>query len=314
MSPAQLGRRAAGAAGSARTRFTDIFRRWSLTWRLIAVLVVLLVLALLLSNAVTTMLMRSYLLDRTDAELQFAAAPIAGSVLEQYRYTTRVDEMPRSYAVVVMRADGTPELIVTPRGSDQPAVPPLSRDDPRILTGSTFTVGSVEGDGEWRVLAGSLRNETGTYAVASSLDGVEETVSRMLLVSTVIGGVVVTACLVIGWLGFRRAFRPLRHIEDTAAAIAAGDLSRRVPDHRAHDEVGSLSQSINVMLSQIESSFTARQASEARMRRFVTDASHELRTPWPRSAGTPSSTGRARPPLPRTSVVRCSASRARPPA
>lgn len=279
MSPAHLGRRAAGAAGTARTRFTDIFRRWSLTWRLIAVLVVLLVLALLLSNTVTALLMRSYLLDRTDAELHVAAAPVAGSVLEQYRYSDRVDEMPRSYAVVVMRADGTPELVVTPRGMSRPDIPPLPRTSPLARYGGTFTTGSVDGDGQWRVYVGSLRNETGTYAVAASLQGVEQTVSRMLFVSTVIGLLVVAACVIIGWLGFRRAFRPLRAIEDTAAAIAAGDLTLRVPEHRAHDEVGSLSRSINVMLSQIETSFTARQASESRMRRFVTDASHELRTP-----------------------------------
>ena len=76
-----------------------------------------------------------------------------------------------------------------------------------------------------------------------------------------------------------RAFRPLRQIEDTAAAIADGDLARRIPTRTAKDEVTSLSRSLNVMLAQIEQSFAAREASEERMRQFVADASHELRTP-----------------------------------
>lgn len=282
MSPTALGQRAVSATGAvadtAHRRVTDVFRRWSLTWRLIAVLVVLLVLALLLSSTVTAMLMRSYLLDRTDAELRIAAVPVATKVLEQYRYQSRID-IPRSYAMVVMRADGSPEATFWPADGDRPAVPPLARDDPRIRDGSIFTVGSVDGTGDWRVIAGPLANGTGTYAVAASLQGVRQTLSRMLVVSTVIGLVVVAACVIIGWLGFRRAFRPLRNIEDTAAAIAAGDLTSRVPEHAAHDEVGSLSRSINVMLGQIETSFAAREASETRMRRFVTDASHELRTP-----------------------------------
>ncbi|WP_252974538.1 HAMP domain-containing protein [Janibacter melonis] len=117
---------------------------------------------------------------------------------------------------------------------------------------------------------------------------------------------------VLGWFATQRALRPLRKIEDVAAAIAAGDLSRRVPVRTSHDEVASLSDSLNVMLGRIEGSFSAQEASETRMRQFVADASHELRTPWPRSAGTPSSTARAPSPTRSRSTRRCSGSRARP--
>jgi two-component system OmpR family sensor kinase len=75
-------------------------------------------------------------------------------------------------------------------------------------------------------------------------------------------------------------------VEQTAAAIAEGDLSRRVPHRDPRTEVGRLALAVNGMLSQIELSFRIRRASEEealaseqRMRRFVTDASHELRTP-----------------------------------
>ncbi|WP_168582293.1 sensor histidine kinase [Gephyromycinifex aptenodytis] len=263
----------------AHSRLTRPFQSWSLTWRLIAVLVVLLISALSLSSTATAMLMRGYLLDRTNAELQAASVSVQQTVLEQYRDRYGYITLPSTYAIVFMRADGTPERFAPAGAKDRPDIPRLSLQDPRVGSGESFMVRSVSGSGSWQVIAGPLRNGTGTFALATSLRGIEQTVTRLLLVSLAIGVVVITACVVIGWLGFQRAFRPLRAIEDTAAAIAAGDLSSRVPEHRARDEVGSLSRSLNAMLTQIESSFAAREASEERMRRFVTDASHELRTP-----------------------------------
>jgi two-component system OmpR family sensor kinase len=98
----------------------------------------------------------------------------------------------------------------------------------------------------------------------------------------------------------RASLRPLAAIEQTAGAIAAGDLSQRVAEADSRTEVGRLGRSLNTMLAQIEAAFGARAQSEAmarrseeiarrseetarhseeRMRRFVADASHELRTP-----------------------------------
>ena len=83
-----------------------------------------------------------------------------------------------------------------------------------------------------------------------------------------------------------RSLRPLVEVEQTAAAIAAGQLDRRVPERDPRTEVGRLSLALNGMLAQIqravassESSAKQARSSEDRMRRFITDASHELRTP-----------------------------------
>jgi signal transduction histidine kinase len=84
----------------------------------------------------------------------------------------------------------------------------------------------------------------------------------------------------------RASLRPLVDIEATAGEIAAGHLNRRVPERDPRTEIGSLGRSLNTMLSQIEAAFHAQEESEAaahrseeRMRRFIADASHELRTP-----------------------------------
>ena len=72
---------------------------------------------------------------------------------------------------------------------------------------------------------------------------------------------------------------PLRHMRDTAQAIAFGDLKQRVRLPQGNDEVGELAASFNDMIDQVEHAFAGQRASEERTRRFVSDASHELRTP-----------------------------------
>jgi len=65
----------------------------------------------------------------------------------------------------------------------------------------------------------------------------------------------------------------------TAANIAGGELSLRVEQADERTEVGRLGLALNTMLERIEDAFAKQQASEERLRRFVADASHELRTP-----------------------------------
>jgi two-component system OmpR family sensor kinase len=73
--------------------------------------------------------------------------------------------------------------------------------------------------------------------------------------------------------------RPLATVEATAERIAEGDLTARLPDVKPNTEVGRLVNTLNTMLAKIEESFAARVESESKLRRFVADASHELRTP-----------------------------------
>ena len=248
--------------------------------RLVALLVSLLLVALTLTSIATSALMRRQLMESTDRDLRAAAVPTAAQVLSHY--LSRRDEggIPTNYAVKFIPTDGSAPFGSLPSGEHlQPDIPNLALSDPRVQRGTLFTVNSTNGVMRWRVVPGELRDQSATFAVAVPLRGVDTTVQRMLDFAILIGLALIASCALLGWYGVRRAFRPLTQIEDTAAAIAAGDLTRRIPEPAAQDEVASLSRSLNAMLAQIEQSFAVREASEERMRQFVADASHEMRTP-----------------------------------
>ena len=116
-------------------------------------------------------------------------------------------------------------------------------------------------------------------AIMYPLDEVNSTLSRLLRIELILSALALGLAALFGWLLLRRELQPLRAIAKTAGAIAEGDLTQRIADVNPRTEVGQLGTALNEMLQQIEGAFTARTASENRLRRFVADASHELRTP-----------------------------------
>ena len=243
--------------------------------RLVAIVGSLVGAALILTSLSTAYLMRSDLMERVDAELSSVAQPVARqAVADLSRAGTA---RPTSYAFY-LQVDGRSALSLPTRATSTPVLPDLPLDAPLVTSSEPFTVMSAQGRVKWRFIAGRV-GEGATFAVGVPLEPVSHTVTRLLVLTGLIGTLALVLSLVLARYAVRRAFRPLTRIEDTAAAIAAGDLTQRVPVRQADDEVTSLSRSLNTMLAQIESSFAVREASEERMRQFVADASHELRTP-----------------------------------
>jgi len=126
----------------------------------------------------------------------------------------------------------------------------------------------------------TTEGETAVLVVGQSTAFLDEQLSGLNAVIGVAAVLAVIASLFVSWLVSGRALRPLRELAETTDEIGrTGDLSRRLPPVETPDEVGALTASFNSMLEQLES--TNSQLSDALLaqRRFVADASHELRSP-----------------------------------
>lgn len=258
---------------------------------IVAVLLVVLV-ALSVISVATIASLRGYLVSRLDGQLAAVAArrpPPSGQPSPVNGGGEDGEESaPPSPFWLQFRdpAGNVQETHSLPlrEGQQPPRVP----GDPATLrahAGAPFTVPATAGSSRWRVLV-QLHPDGDFTVVAASLDDISGTITRLQLIDLVASAVVLLALAGMVVAIVRANLRPLVEIERVAGAIAAGELTRRVPDRDPRTEVGRLGRALNAMLAQIEAAFRARAASERaarrseeRMRRFVSDASHELRTP-----------------------------------
>lgn len=137
----------------------------------------------------------------------------------------------------------------------------------------TAEVPSVDDD-VFRVLSRRIAG-VGTVTVAATYEVVNESVTSLIgaLVITIPIALVVLGALV--WWLVGRTLRPVEAIRSEVTRIEPTDLTRRVPRPETGDEIDRLAATMNEMLDRL-------QRSTERQRRFVADASHDLRTPLAR--------------------------------
>ncbi|HUR75956.1 MAG TPA: HAMP domain-containing sensor histidine kinase [Sporichthya sp.] len=281
----------------ARARLRGLSARTPLRVKLMAALLVLTTAAVGITGATATAVLRSYLVDRLDNRLElytntampYMSQPVAAPGSRATSALT-LPRLPNPYFLITRDPDGKELRRENAQFEAPGAAPesvPVTLAEAEARAGAPFNVDALGRDQPgWRALLTPLPDGQGSLMVAVSLNEVAITVSRLARILIAVGLGVLTLVALLAYGIVRTSLRPLREVEATAQAIAAGDLSRRVPSHPPRTEVGQLSAAVNVMLTQIESAVRQREGSaaeartsEERMRRFVTDASHELRTP-----------------------------------
>ena len=249
---------------------------------LVAATLILVGCGLLVSGVAVTSILRHVLVSRIDQTLLEASR---GWALAPRRQSPAPYESPdpgrppSKFYVRGIGTNGTPFTAINDRNAE-PALPPDNDVGP-----DPTTLPSVNGsDIEWRAV--SVRGPHGLTTVAIDLSDVQHTVRSLVWLQIGIGVGVLVIVGIASFAVVQRSLRPLSEVEQTAAAIAGGQLDRRIPQRDPRTEVGQLSLALNGMLTQIqealassESSAEQARGSEERMRRFITDASHELRTP-----------------------------------
>ena len=277
------------------TRFSA--GNWPLRNRLILIPVLLSAIAIVSSDFASTTLMRSFLVKQVDSQLNSIAG---GSILrldragidpnfverdddgDSFRPVQPLGGVPTATSVTVLDVSGKVLARFGGELEGSSATSPFAGFTPIDVIEKNdrpFTIKEEAGNPDIRALARLLPSGEGTVIVSVTLESVDRTLGQLRWLYLLISLIVLSLIAIIAWLMIRLSLRPLRNIEKTAAAIADGDFSARLEENHPGTEVGHLTQSLNTMLSRIESSFAARTESEAKLRRFVADASHELRTP-----------------------------------
>ncbi len=247
-----------------------------------AVAITLIALAAFDFAAVSTM--RGYLVRSTSADLQQAlitTAPQLDALIPAATYKSAkgrpafVRAVVGEYSVIYRQPNGRGVVLQSGAGLSAAALAASQFAHVQVPVTAAVTFNATLP----RALVAGRRAPGGELLAGTSLDQVNRTVGRIVLI-VVLGSAAAVLLIGLGvfWL-LRRGLRPIEAMAAQADRITAGDLTDRVAPHSPRSEVGRLGTALNGMLARIQATMHEREASQDQMRRFFADASHELRTP-----------------------------------
>lgn len=184
---------------------------------------------------------------------------------------------PRNFMVQVMDSTGAVVFRSASLGNDTLRLPSDFLDNADTSTSQLTTLSRFTTDFQGKPAQQSLRVAMAKFrsavvVVAYPFDEVQSSLDDYLKTLMLLIPVVLAVSIIGGWFLARASLHPVDEITRTALDITASNLSRRLPVAKSNDEIKRLSETLNDMISRLESSFS-------RIRQFTADASHELRTP-----------------------------------
>lgn len=275
------------------SKYIGTFETISLRSKLTALSVALIGILLLVSSIGTTAVLKTYLQQNQDTVLVSAAQVLSTErpALIQERLATgmvQLPNLPTDYYIAYIDAAGNLQLAFSSSTNGKHPTPNLSNftlANVVATNGLPFEVDmngrfteQNEGNG-WRIVAQPLTAEIGSVVVALPTGKDNGLIGQYRIIGLAFGLLLLLFSGIAVWYTITRTLRPLKEVERTAAAVAAGDISKRLMEHEGDTEIARINRSLNTMLSSIETALTARGKTLAQMQRFIADASHELRTP-----------------------------------
>jgi two-component system OmpR family sensor kinase len=145
-------------------------------------------------------------------------------------------------------------------------------------TGPAKAASAIQARGSLLILDEVLPDGT-KVSFSASRASIDHAVSNLLLVELLVVAAALVLASLLVFHGTRTALRPLSAVIETATRIAHGDSKLRLEPTRTDTELGSLARAFDQMVDALEKAIEEARASDAATRRFLADASHELRTP-----------------------------------
>jgi len=303
MSTEAMGRTARARAAIARLgrAARHPFRSWTLRRRLVAAVVALVAVLGVAIGSVSVALLHDYLIDRVDVQLDYASQrgldvavtgflhgqPVGADTIVTYT------GQPGGTFAALLDGSHVTSSFYQPTGSEGGAHRAVVDSDfvakmtslPRDRTPTTVDLGGNLG--QYRVASEDLPDGENLVIglPLAEADATTEHLAFTMLFATLAAALFAAA---VGLLIVRLSLRPLDRVAAAATTVSVLPLDRgevalgvRVADADTdpRTEVGRVGSAFNAMLGHVASALSAREASERKVRQFVSDASHELRTP-----------------------------------
>lgn len=269
----------------------------------VVVAIALIALLQILVGFVVLSVTRDQLIDQVDDRLMVASSADRESVFdddhethtfddrldleEADRFSEREDDdrfsdqgRPRlgdTYEGELTDTDELVNVFTSNATGEELSVPDIDVRQARGSRGRPITVKASDGEIDYRLVADE--HDSHYFITAIPLVEVDETLTRLRTAVALTAAAIAVVLGLLGWWVLRLGIAPIKRMTKSAQAIAAGDLSERISDVDQRTEAGQLGHALNLMLGQIEGSFEERRLAEEKLRQFMADASHELRTP-----------------------------------
>ncbi|MDS1115215.1 HAMP domain-containing sensor histidine kinase [Gordonia westfalica] len=257
---------------------------WSIRTRLVAALLAVAVIGFVTFGVISTIVLERLQEARIDAQLDVIAHDIGGSAPPPSSLPEQ-DQAPSEFRLLYFDSEGRllTRLGAPVGASTYPQLPDMSVDAVRERGDNAFTVGDERSDIRWRVRTfvtptGTADDSHETAAVAISMETADSTIAWLRWTELIVGTVLLVGMTLVAAVLARIGLRPLADIEQAATSISAGQVTYRVSVD-GPSEVAHLGEAFNSMLDRLAEAMDQLADSEQRMRTFVADASHDLRTP-----------------------------------